>query len=148
MADSPRRLDGINLVTADMDAIVAFYRRLGADIPESEIWRSDTGAHHVTVAMEGGLSLEFDSVELARVYNAGYEPGRSAGQELIGWAAATREEVDALYDDLVGAGYRGLQPPWDAFWGSRACVVEDPDGRHVGIQSPPDPARQSAPPEI
>ena len=145
---STTTMTGLNLVAADMDAILAFYRLLGADIPDSAVWSSETGAHHVTVVMPGGFHLEFDSVALANVYNAGYEPGRSAGQCMLGFEVDSREAVDALYEKMTAAGHRGLQPPWDAFWGARACVVEDPDGRHVGIQSPSSDEHRGAPPEI
>ena len=36
----------------------------------------------------------------------------------------------------------------DTFFGARYAIVADPDGRSVGIMSPIDPARRSAPPEI
>jgi Glyoxalase/Bleomycin resistance protein/Dioxygenase superfamily len=44
---------------------------------------------------------------------------------------------------ITAAGYRGQQPPYDAFWGARYAVIEDPDGNAVGIMSPVDPDRRS-----
>ncbi|WP_342782045.1 VOC family protein [Trebonia kvetii] len=41
-----------------------------------------------------------------------------------------------IYADLVATGYRGQQPPYDAFWGARYAVIEDPDGNAAGIMSP------------
>lgn len=35
--------------------------------------------------------------------------------------------------------------PYDAVWGPRYAVVEDPDGNAVGIMSPIDPQRRSDP---
>ncbi len=148
MASSKPIFNGVNLVSQDVEATVTFYRRLGVDIPDDAIWRTETGAHHVTVKTPGGLDLEFDSQTLAGVYNQAFEPAPSNGQVMIGFGVATREAVDAIYADLVDAGYRGLQPPWDAFWGGRAAVVGDPDGNPVGIQSPMTAAHRSAPPEI
>jgi hypothetical protein len=46
----------------------------------------------------------------------------------------------------MAAGYVGQQPPYDAFWGARYAIVEDPDGNPGGRMSPLDPARRSAPP--
>ena len=66
----------------------------------------------------------------------------------MGFAVASREAVDDRYADLVAAGYVGSQPPLDTFWGARYAVVEDPDGNHVGLMSPIDPARRGAPPAI
>ena len=141
-------LEGINLVCRDMEASLAFYQRLGLEIPESAIWRTDTGAHHVTIRMPNGADLELDSHALARVYNQGFEPGPAGGQALLGFSLPTRDAVDETYADLVSAGYAGLQPPWDAFWGARAAVVGDPDGNHVSLQSPSSEARQGPPPAI
>jgi uncharacterized glyoxalase superfamily protein PhnB len=63
---------------------------------------------------------------------------------VLGFRLASRESVDALYEELTGAGYRGAQPPYDAFWGARYAIVADPDGNSVGIMSPSDPERRSA----
>jgi catechol 2,3-dioxygenase-like lactoylglutathione lyase family enzyme len=141
-------LSGLNLVVRDMEATLAFYRRLGLHIPESAVWRGDTGAHHVTVEMPSGMALEFDSIALAKAYNGGWEPCSAGAQTVIGFSVDTREAVDAAHADLVSAGHRSLQPPWDAFWGARYAIVEDPDGNHVGLMSPRSDAHQSATPEI
>jgi uncharacterized glyoxalase superfamily protein PhnB len=148
MSTKSPELSGVNLVSRDMEATLAFYRALGLDIPESVIWRTGTGAHHVTVAMPNGVHLEFDSEALAAVYNQGFDPAHGGGRALIGFSLEGRAEVDALYQRLVDAGYRGLQAPWDAFWGGRAAVVEDPDGNPVGLQSPATDEYRAPPPRI
>ena len=145
MNDGPV-LDGLNLVVGDMETTVRFYRDLGISIPDDSIWRTASGPHHVTVKLPGGADLDLDSHELARVYNAGWEGSGSPG--VIGFRVATRDTVDSTYKRLVTAGHRGLQEPWDAFWGARYAIVEDPDGRHVGLMSPSDPKRRTAPPSI
>ena len=48
---------------------------------------------------------------------------------------------------MIGAGYRGLQEPHDAFWGARYAIIEDPDGIAVGLISPVSPEK-SQPPEF
>jgi uncharacterized glyoxalase superfamily protein PhnB len=65
----------------------------------------------------------------------------------VGFRVETREDVDARYADMTGAGYVGAQPPYDTFWGARYAVVVDPDGTHVGLMSPPDDARKYWPPD-
>lgn len=142
-------LNQVDLVVRDMDATVAFYRALGVEIPEAAIWRTATGTHHVDVPMPGGLFLHFDSAALARVYDRGWrEPSGSGTRNVLSFKLASREEVDRLHDKLEGLGYRSTQPPYDAFWGARYAIVEDPDGNHVGLMSESDPARRSAPPDI
>ena len=63
-------------------------------------------------------------------------------------STASRDAVDERYAELVAAGHPGRQPPYDTFWGARYAVVEDPDGNPVGLMSPVDPARRSAPPPV
>ena len=148
MADPAPVLSGLNLVVSDMDATVAFYRLLGLDIPESVVWRSDSGAHHVDLTLGNGFGLDFDSPQLAKSYNAGYRDVQGGGRCVIGFSFDTRDAVDARYAKLIEAGYLGLQPPYDAFWGARYAIVEDPDGNHVGMMSPIDPSRRTGAPSI
>jgi len=143
----PPVLDQLNLVAADMPATLAFYRQLGLDIPDDA--GATSGGHHVEVEMPGGIHLDFDSQPLARTYNAGWRPPQEGGsRQFVGFSVATREDVDRLFDSLTQAGHPGLQPPHDAFWGARYAIVEDPDGRAVGLMSPLDPGRRFAPPEF
>jgi len=128
-------LDQINLVTRDMDASVAFYRRLGVDIPDGS---PEWDPHHRAAQLPDGLDLDLDSSVFAREWDAGWRAGTTG--IVIGFKLASRGEVDRVYADLIGAGYRGQQEPWDAFWGARYAVVEDPDGNAVGLMSPVDPA--------
>jgi uncharacterized glyoxalase superfamily protein PhnB len=141
-------LNQLDLVVRDMDATIAFYRALGVDIPESAIWRTPTGVHHVDVTMPGGFIVHFDSAALARVYNRGWrEPSGTGTCAVLSFKVPSREDVDRIHDALAALG-RSSQPPFDAFWGARYAIVEDPDGNHIGIMSPSDPARRSAPPDL
>ncbi len=49
---------------------------------------------------------------------------------------------------MTSAGYTGHLAPFDAFWGARYAVIDDPDGNHVGIMSPMDQKYASAPPQL
>lgn len=142
-------LSQVNLVVRDMDAAIAFYRALGVEIPDAGVWRTATGAHHVDVPMPGGLFLHFDSAALAKTYDRGWrEPSGSGARNVLSFRVALRGDVDDIHAKLVGLGYRSAQPPYDAFWGARYAIVEDPDGNHVGLMSESDPARRGAPPDL
>lgn len=130
--------DQVNLVVTDMEATVAFYRRLGLNIPDTT---PDFQGHHRSAEVSGQIDLDFDSVEFARHWNHGW----NGGMGVVGFRVETRERVDEIYRDLTGAGYKGQQEPYDAFWGARYAVVEDPDGNSVGLMSPVDPGRRSDP---
>jgi catechol 2,3-dioxygenase-like lactoylglutathione lyase family enzyme len=121
--------------------MVAFYRRLGVRIDDpADPW----DRHHRTAETPEGLDLDLDSQEFAAMWNRGWR-ATDAGV-VIGFRVADREAVDRTYQDLTNAGYAGQQPPYDAFWGARYAVVEDPDGNAVGVMSPVDPARRARPP--
>lgn len=136
-------LDQINLVVADMEATVAFYRRLGLEVPDTlPQWQDG----HRSATMPDGIDLDFDSVPFAKQWNAGLALRAGSSTRIIGFRVPTREDVDAIYADLTGAGYAGQQPPYDAFWGSRYAIVEDPDGNAVGLMSPRDPNRRGPTP--
>jgi catechol 2,3-dioxygenase-like lactoylglutathione lyase family enzyme len=145
-------LDQINLVCGDIDASLAFYRRLGVEIPDDRVWRTATGAHHISAANEAAdraIAFDLDSTAFAQRWNAGRK-GRTdlKGRIVVGFGVATRDDVDNVYRDMTGAGYRGLQKPYDAFWGARYAIIEDPDGIAVGIMSPVSPDRKAPPPDV
>lgn len=117
------RVSQFDIVVRDMEASAEFYRRLGFDV---EVDNPD----HVQVHAEG-LSLELDSAPSVPAWNRGWK----GGMGILGFEVATREGVDGLYGDLVQAGYAGQQEPFDAPWGRRYAVIEDPDGNAIGLMS-------------
>ena len=143
-------LDQINIVSGNTDASVAFYRRLGVDIPQDAIWRTASGIHHVTGAPRSEpMAFDIDSAAFAQRWNAGWrERSDLAGRVVIGFTVSARADVDAIYAEMTNAGHRGLQPPVDAFWGARYAIIEDPDGIAVGLMSPIDAAKKSPPPDV
>jgi uncharacterized glyoxalase superfamily protein PhnB len=142
-------LDQLNLIVRDMDASLSFYRALGLEIPEARVWRTASGPHHVEVEQANGFELAFDSPALAKCYDQGWPEAAGRGPGcVLSFRVAARDEVDALHQKLTGLGHRSLQPPYDTFWGSRYAIVEDPDGNHVGVMSPPDPERRGQTPAI
>jgi uncharacterized glyoxalase superfamily protein PhnB len=143
--DASPRLDQINVVTVDVDATIAFYRRLGVRIQDNgEDWPPGSGARHVEIAMGNGLSLELDNTTSAGTWHRGVRE-HGAPTVVFGFALATREAVDETYAALVAGGAVGRQEPDDAFWGARYAIVTDPDGHDVGLMSPKDPSRRWTP---
>jgi catechol 2,3-dioxygenase-like lactoylglutathione lyase family enzyme len=140
MAERPQPiLTQLNLVVADMEATIWFYRRLGLVVDGSP------DSFHVGVEMPGGLHLDFDTPEFAARWDTG-GTGRPGGSTVIGFGVPSREAVDDLYRSLTHDGYRGHQPPYDAFWGARYAIVDDPDGNPIGVMSPIDQDRKFWPP--
>jgi catechol 2,3-dioxygenase-like lactoylglutathione lyase family enzyme len=140
--------DQVNLVVRDMDATLVFYARLGLDVPDGAgpEWPSGSGARHAGVRTANGMHVDFDNAEMARIWHAGTrDPGADLPNVVLGFALPSRDAVDERYADLIGAGYTGRQPPYDAFFGARYAIVADPDGNDVGLMSPIDPDRKYVP---
>jgi hypothetical protein len=86
-----------NLVTKNMEAAVAFYRRLGLTIPDTV---PEFQEHHRSVEAPGGIAIDLDSVKFARHWDHGW----AGGMGVLNLTVATRQRVDEIYADLVGAG--------------------------------------------
>jgi len=123
------RLAVVELVVRDMAATLAFYRRLGLDLPAAA-----DAEPHVDAVLDGGMRLAFDTEETIRSFDPGWSRASGAGHRVaLAFECDGPREVDALWADLTDAGYDGHLPPWDAVWGMRYCVVHDPDGTPVDL---------------
>ena len=122
------RLDLIGLVVADMARSLAFYRRLGFDIPPEA-----DGEPHVEARLPGGLRIAWDTVDTIRSFDPGWTPPTGGHRVSLAFACADPAEVDATYRAFIDAGYDGHKEPWDAFWGQRYAIVLDPDGNSVDL---------------
>src|ERR1700722_2614386 len=103
------RFSQINLVAHDVAASLAFYRRLGLEIPDGAAWKIGAAIHHAKAETGGDVDLEFDSRRFAHAYNRGFAAER--GRVVIGVALESREAVDALWTSLLEESVQGLQPP-------------------------------------
>ncbi|WP_034263476.1 VOC family protein [Actinospica robiniae] len=126
---TPRvHLDLIGLVVADMGKALAFYRRLGLELPASA-----DAEPHVELTLPGGLRLAFDTTDVVRSFDPQWSPAVGGPAMSLAFHCGSAAGVDAVYEDLVGAGYRSHRQPWDAFWGQRYAQVLDPDGNSVDL---------------
>jgi catechol 2,3-dioxygenase-like lactoylglutathione lyase family enzyme len=122
--------DMVGMVVRDMGATLRFYRLLGLAIPE--------GVEHeqyVEVITPNGYRLSWNNLEMIKQIDPEWiEP---VGQRIaLAFKCASPAEVDALYEQVIAAGYAGHKAPWDAFWGQRYAVVRDPDGNTVDLFAP------------
>ena len=126
------RLDLIGLVVADMARSLAFYRRLGLDLPAEADQQP-----HVETTLPGGLRLAWDTVETIRSFDPDWSPPTGGGRGLsLAFRLDSPADVDRAYQELVGLGYARHKQPWDAFWGQRYAMVFDPDGNPVDLFAP------------
>ena len=125
--DITPRLDMIGIAVADMAKALAFYRRLGLDLPED--------GDHVETTLPGGIRLAFDTEAVIRSFHPSWSRGRG-GRTDLAFLLPDAAAVDALHAELVTAGHESEIAPFDAFWGQRYAVVLDPDGNGVDLFAP------------
>jgi catechol 2,3-dioxygenase-like lactoylglutathione lyase family enzyme len=120
------KLSLVGIAVKDMAASLRFYRLLDLAIPEGQ-----EQEEHVHVDI-GGVLFAWDTIEVLKgVYGEWADP---AGHRVeIAFNCETRAGVDETYARIVAQGYRGHRAPWDAFWGQRYAIVEDPDGNLVSL---------------
>lgn len=127
----------LNIVVDDMDAAAAFYRLVGLDVNVVPgTWPPGTGGRHGAAPSTDGALLDLDNVEMARVWgDAELKPGTP----VIGFGFSSRADVDETFARLTAAGYKARLEPYDAFFGARYAMIDDPDGHPVGLMSPINP---------
>jgi uncharacterized glyoxalase superfamily protein PhnB len=119
------KLDLISIVVKNIKQSVAFYRLLGWQIPEVS-----PDENHVEITLENGLRFAWDDLEMMR----SFDPNASIQAHTIGaFLCSNPEEVDSKYNTLIAAGYHGHKAPWDAVWGQRYAMVQDPDGHGIDL---------------
>ena len=123
----------IGLVASDLPRTLSFYRALGLDIPPD----ADT-APHVEVSL-GGFRLLIDPESTIKSFDPEWTPAAPASpRTALAFECANPAEVDATYAAMTAAGFDGHLKPWDAFWGQRYAIVQDPDGNPVDLFAPAD----------
>lgn len=135
-------LTQVDVVSEDAQAVLAFYRRAGIEIPDEKVWRHGGRVHHVSVAFASGVELSLSSAALTTAYAPSWS--NPAGPIVI-LNAASGLDVDERFAALVSGGAPVVAPPFDAFWGSRYAIVRDPAGSAVGIMGPAE-REHTAPP--
>jgi uncharacterized glyoxalase superfamily protein PhnB len=126
------RPEAFGLVVRDLEASLDFYRRLGLELPDDP---DPEGHGHVETTF-GGLRIMWDTVETIRSFDPDWAEPAGSPRIALAFRLDSPAEVDALYRELVEAGYDGHKEPWDAFWGQRYAQLRDPDGNGVDLFAP------------
>ena len=115
-------LKHVSFITADADAVVAFYTALGADVTK-DLWTSE-GYRRVVLSFEGGGRLQFFQA-------AGETPVPHAS-----WMEHVALHLSDLHGSITALKSQGvtftrelsLSPS-----GNPLAFVQDPDGRQVEL---------------
>jgi catechol 2,3-dioxygenase-like lactoylglutathione lyase family enzyme len=131
MPDESPVLSNVYLFVRDMEASLAFYRRLGLTVDDVA-----PGGSFARAALPAGLGLEFGTAEVTRSYDPHWREPTGPATNTLNFDLASGAAVDEKYAEMTGAGYRGHLSPIDAFWGARFAIIDDPDGNVVGLHGP------------
>jgi len=125
------RFEAFGIVVSDMARSLAFYRKLGLQFPDGAEQEG-----HVEAQLPGGLRYMLDTEEVMRMFDP--EWTRPTGGHAVGGAfnCGSPDEVDRVYEELLGAGGSQHKEPWDAFWGHRYAQLKDPDGTIIDLFAP------------
>jgi catechol 2,3-dioxygenase-like lactoylglutathione lyase family enzyme len=127
---STAQLDLIGIIVEDMARSLAFYRRLGLDLP------TDADSQpHVEATLPGGIRLAWDTRDTVRSFYPNYEAASGGPRIGLAFRSDTPADVDAIHEKLVAAGYHGHKAP-----GQRYALIHDPDGNSVDLFAPLPPA--------
>jgi uncharacterized glyoxalase superfamily protein PhnB len=129
---------GVHLAVTDMKASASFYRLMGLALPDD----AELG-EHVEIDLGGGTHLALSTERVVRMYDPGWRLPQWPPAVALQFQLASRDAVDAIFEQVTAAGHHGHLPPVDAFWGRRYAEVDDPDGNIVGFHSPTDPAKRA-----
>jgi catechol 2,3-dioxygenase-like lactoylglutathione lyase family enzyme len=120
--------DVVGIVVADMGKSLAFYRRLGLDLPP------DADAEpHVEHLLPSGVRLAWDTIATIRSFWPEWTPPSGDSRIGLAFRCDSPAEVDRVHADLAQAGHVSIHAPFDAFWGQRYATVRDPDGNAVDL---------------
>ena len=121
------RPDMIGIVVHDLERSLRFYRLLGLDVPSPK-----EDEHYVEVTTPNGYRISWNALPMVKEMDPAWVEPIGHRMELA-FLCDSPAEVDATYAKLEAAGYKGHKVPWDAFWGQRYAIAEDPDGNRVSL---------------
>ena len=116
------------LEVRDLAASLAFYRRLGLEIPDPP-----AGRPLVIHRMPSGVSLLF-TTGFAPAYDPAFARPESGYQQLLEFYVGEDSAVEQKWAELVDAGYHGRMAPAQTV-GPFAAMVDDPDGNVILLTS-------------
>ena len=102
MGEAPALFGQVNLVVRDMDAALAFYRRLGLAIADPPEWPPGSGARHADVTLPNGFRFELDNHEMLAIWYPGWRDHGNGGRVVLTFSLPSRAAVDELSSARVG----------------------------------------------
>jgi catechol 2,3-dioxygenase-like lactoylglutathione lyase family enzyme len=121
------KIDAVGVSSSDLKKSIAFYELLGFKFDKV---KGDED-HIEPVVEPGGMRLMIDGKKLmTELIHAEPKPSNHSAFAIL---YDSPEEVNAVAERVKQAGHTIVAEPWDAFWGQRYAIVEDPDGYRIDL---------------
>lgn len=121
------KISAVGVSSRDMKKTAEFYGILGFDFGGADLSQD----HVEPVTPEGSARLMIDSNKMVKdVVGVEPVPGNHSNFAIEYKNAG---ELNEVATKLKEAGFVIVKEPWDAFWGQRYAIVEDPDGYKVDL---------------
>lgn len=124
------KIDAVAVSSSDFKQTVTFYRALGFEFPDYTAEEQ----HLEAITTPGAVRLMIDAKALMTELIG--EAPRPGNHSAFAIRYDSPQEVDAAAKRVKAAGFTLATPPWDAFWGQRYAVAQDPDGYRVDLYAP------------
>lgn len=121
------KLNAIGITSSDFKKTLQFYSILGFIFSEN----NETEDHIEPVTEPGSTRLMIDSKKLIKEI-LGEEP-IPANHSAFAIEYNSPQEVNEICQKIHAEGFTVVKDAWDAFWGQRYAIVEDPDGYKVDL---------------
>ena|SRR3989344_6283206 len=121
------KLNAVSVTTSNLGKTVEFYTLLGFVFPEHK----KDEQHLEAITPEGSARLMIDAKNIVKDI-IGEEP-KPGNHSSFAIEYDSAKEVNSVAEKIKAAGFKIVKEPWDAFWGQRYAVVEDPDGYKVDL---------------
>ena len=121
------KLDAISVTSTDLEKSVKFYSLLGFVFPQFE----KDEKHIEPQTKAGEVRLMIDTADLIENITGSkpIPPNHSSFAVLCEMPS----KVDEVTKKIKAEGFTVIKEPWDAFWGQRYAIVQDPDGYMIDL---------------
>lgn len=123
------KISAVAVTTTNIEKTIAFYSIIGFDF--SNVDKEED--HIEPKTPKGSARLMIDTVEFIKEHLG--EIPKSSNISSFAIQFTKPEDLDKVVESLESNNFKVVKKPWDAFWGQRYAIVEDPDGYKVDLYS-------------
>lgn len=121
------KINAVGVSSTNLQKTVAFYKLLGFEFPD---YGPDED-HLEPLTPDGSARLMIDKASMLEgILGQPPQPGNHSSFAI---QYASPAEVDRVAVAVKAAGHSLPAEPWDAPWGQRYAIVQDPDGYRVDL---------------